>query len=604
MHIHNEIGTLRAHPNGESVFVGSSSGVFFINTVRRAFAQAAANSRRNQISRNEGDASSTFANLPSPEDCIIGTETRSSQLSSNGRTMTTESTETTQNTDASWTRSALNDFGELPTHAIAKELLVTYFQTWHPLFPFLHGPTCLKDIEEIYVTGGGKKPKSLSTAIIFQCLFNIAKLDTPDLILSEKPQGHSVEQLMLALGAVSLRSDLASLQALLAAQLYLVAIMDFRSASTVGGMVIRSMFKSGLHRCPVRYTNLKTDDRDIRKRIFWSAYCLDRYVCQTLGHPLGYQDSDFDVCEPGELDLHEPVPTSNKADLGTSPEETVLHLPANHPSRTHISLHQDQSSPEAGQTGSHFRHNNQERGPAAGSVTADVEHVSRQRRDNQTAQPQFVKCSQLTGRMMELFHKSIHARSADRQHVLFLKADIDAWGNDLPSYPCHSETDSTDLTSLNRDVFLRVAQQQLLLLVNRPSLSLNPASAEFNHAAQICIGAARSIIRLLESHLNSGGSIFWPGSMNAVWMGGLVMAFTCQLKLQQVSRSVCDIISSLKVLKVMKKRWRMAQNCEAVLEMLLDSIQNPEPPIIGTPALSPWKTATKVRCLRRELRGK
>ncbi|KAH6621987.1 fungal-specific transcription factor domain-containing protein [Boeremia exigua] len=572
----NEIGTLRARPNGESLFVGSSSGVFFINTVRRAFSQAAATTYQRQRTTNDAHTSANFASLPSPEDCIIGSETQPSQDWLNARRAAAETTPT-QPERESRRRSNLEDLGTLPDHAVAKELLITYFRTWHPLLPFLHGPTCLGDLEDAYAAGQPRKPKSLSTAIIFQSLFSIAKLDRPDLPSLGASQFQSEEQLMLALSTVSLKCDLASIQALLAAELYFVAIMDVRAASSVGGLVLRSMFKSGLHRCPVRYTHLTSSDHDMRKRMFWSAYCLDRYVSQTLGHPLGIQDSDFDVCAPGDIDLHQPVRTANEADEGTSPEETVLHLPANHPSRQYASPRHGPTSPENSQRERSVQPDDQERSPAW--PVNNRNGTSQLRQENQVAQAQFVRYSKLIGRMMETFHKSIHVRLASRQNILFLKADIDAWGNDL-SQPLPGPTvgDQVQPASLNQDVFFWVARQQLLLLVNRPLLSLDPESAEFRYAAQICIGAARSIIRTLDTHMISGGKLFWPGSIHSVWMSGLVMAFTCQLKLQSTINAVNDITTSLKILKVMAKRWQMAQNCHEVLSMLLDNIQNPETP--------------------------
>ncbi|KAH7357433.1 fungal-specific transcription factor domain-containing protein [Pyrenochaeta sp. MPI-SDFR-AT-0127] len=575
----NEIGTLRARPNGESLFVGSSSGVFFINTVRRAFSRAAATTNRRQPTTSDGLSNANFANLPSPEDCIIGPETQSSQDWLNARGEAAETTPT-QHPHAFGCQGNIEDLGELPDHAVAKELLITYFRTWHPLLPFLHGPTCLSDLEDAYAAGQASKPKSLSTGIIFQCLFNIAKLDRPDLPSLGTSHIRSEEQLMLALSIVSLKCDLPSIQALLAAQLYFVTIMDVRAASSVGGLVLRSIFKSGMHRCPVRYTHLTTNDHDMRKRAFWSAYCLDRYVSQTLGHPLGIQDSDFDVCAPGTIDLHQPVRSVNEADEGTSPEETVLHLPANHPGRQHASPRHASQSPGNGHGEGSIEPDAQDQSAALpGRNVAETDHGSQQRRENQTAQAQFVRYSQLIGRMMETFHKSIHVRTASHQNILFLKADIDAWGNDLPQ-PALSPLlrNQEQPASLDRDVFFWVARQQLLLLVNRPSLSLDPASAEFRYAAQICIGAARSIIRTLESHMDAGGALFWPGSIHSVWMSGLVMAFTCQLKLHSTINAINDIIASLKVLRAMTQRWQMAQNCHEVLSMLLRNIQNPEIP--------------------------
>ncbi|EON61831.1 hypothetical protein W97_01049 [Coniosporium apollinis CBS 100218] len=541
----NEIGTLRALPSGESFFVGSSSGVFFINTVRRAFSHAAATANRHRTTTDDSRANRRPVSLPPPEDCIVGPE---SHVDDNWSSVTGPSPEGNPTRpkatgDTSWFLDKIENLGELPDQAVAKELLITYFRTWHPLLPFLHGPTCLEELETLYARGQATKSNSLSTAIMFQCLFNIAKLDRPDLPALGQSQIRSGEQLMLALGIASLKCDLGSIHALLAAQLYFVATMDLRAASTTGGLVLRSIFKSGLHRCPFRYSHLMTSDRDMRKRVFWSAYTLDRYVSQSLGHPLGIQDSDFDVCPPGKGDLHQPVRPLNGTDEGTSPKEFILHLPANHPGRQNTSPPNSSASlqNESRESSVHVGEEEQQ-AELQEANTVGAEFVSQRRRENQSVQAQFVRYSQLVGRMVEMFHKSIHVRSASRQNILFLKADIDAWGNDLP-YPSTTlfaqvNDSEPQSVTLNQDVFFWVARQQLLLLVNRPSLSLEPTSGEFRHAAQICIGAARSIIRTLKSHINSGGALFWPGFMSAVWMSGLVMAFACQLKLHSISNAI------------------------------------------------------------------
>ncbi|OAL45125.1 hypothetical protein IQ07DRAFT_648393 [Pyrenochaeta sp. DS3sAY3a] len=554
----HEIGTLRALPNGESVFVGSSSGVFFINTVRRAFVHAAA-THRNRVS---GDNTSTpLTSLPSPEECIYGSE---------------------PHVDAVQPQN--DGLGELPNHDTAKELVMTYFRTWHPLVPFLHGPTCLTELENLYArrsdTSGQRRKHQLAWAVIFQCLFNIAKLERPDLPTLGRAGFRSEEQLLNSLSSLSLKCDIESIQALLTAQLYFVAAMHLQAASSTGGIVLRSIYKSGLHRCPVRYSAFGATERDMRKRVFWSAYTLDRFTSQSLGHPLGIQDSDVDVCQPGLVELHEPVSTINGAQGGTSPEETILHLPANHPQRIPKSVHTTTEATEPTDAQEHSINQQEDEGAYQNSAIerSVAESTSQRRHQNQSVQAQFVRYSRLVGRVLETFHKSIHFRSTSARDVLLLKADIDAWGNSLPHpwlfhqpAPIGGASPGTD--SLNQDVFFEVARQHLLLLVNRPSLSLKPTSAEFRHAIQVCIGASRSIIRILETHLNAGGSLFWPGQPSAVWMGGLIMVFACQLRLHSISNAISEILASLRVLKVITPRWSMAKNCHDVLSWLLECIQ-------------------------------
>ncbi|KAF2012938.1 hypothetical protein BU24DRAFT_465287 [Aaosphaeria arxii CBS 175.79] len=557
----NEIGTLRSLPNGESVFVGSSSGVFFINTVRRAFSHAAATTSRR---RSVNDHSVlTPAALASPEECILGPESQGERLRSD--------------------RNVPDGLGDLPPHAVATDLVISYFRTWHPLLPFLHGPTCLQELESLYSRDGEsqtRRPRSQTLAITLQCLFNLAKLDRPDLPSLGNSHIRSDEQLLSSLGPIALRRDLASIQALLAAQLYFVATMSLQAASTTGGLILRSVYKSGLHRCPFRYSTLDASDRDIRKRVFWSVYTLDRYISQSLGYPLGIQDSDIDVCLPGAVELHEPVMPEKGIEEGTSPQDSILHLPANHPQRQHASEDSETESPGIRTRESIGQAHEGERtfNPSAQNAPNESDAASQRRKQHQSVQANFVRYSGLVGRMLETFHKSIHVRSANRQNILLLKADIDAWGNDMP-LRTNFQPANADSESIGHEVFFQVARQQLILLVNRPSLSLEPSSAEFRHAIQICIGASRSIIQLLEGHFSSLKILFWPGFMSAVWMSGLVLVFACQLKLHGMSNGISDISASLRIIETMTQRWKIAQNCHDALSMLLENIQQPLAPI-------------------------
>lgn len=80
--------------------------------------------------------------------------------------------------------------------------------------------------------------------------------------------------------------------------------MSLHTASTVVGLLFRSIFLAGLHHFPASYGELSSDNCDMRKRIFWSAFVIDCYLSQALGHPLGIQDSDIDVCSLTSPELH------------------------------------------------------------------------------------------------------------------------------------------------------------------------------------------------------------------------------------------------------------------------------------------------------------
>lgn len=504
-----ERGSLRTSGDGRSQFIGSSSGVYFVNTVRRAFADADA--RLSSVFQDKDN--------PSPEDCLVADE-------DDGRSTTRrpgEASTAPSRAPSPGPGAGLPvDLGRPPPHDVARQLFMTYFQTWHRFFPFLHGPTVAKDIESLYsssdeapsYTTATQGPPSglalpLARVIILQCLFNLASLHGGVELPAASRIGKPSRVLSCLLGLAA-KGDIISIQALFAAQVLLVARMSLRTAVVVAGLLSRAIFLAGLHRCPVRYRELSADDCDIRKRLFWSIYVLDRFLSQALGHPLGIQDSDVDVCSLAGPELH------HRQFLPHDPPDNSDGAAANdHPSQYSY------STPGGDQeTG----------GPApGGSSEGPGRHLILFCQ---------VEYSRLLGRALELFHKSIHVRSLNPSTVLSLRTDMNVWWNSLPSelhdfgFVTDTDKPSDNPSQLfSAPGFFGLLHHQLRLLIHRPWLSLEPSTAEFQSALQICIGSSRDIILNMRKQRSAGHALFWPGHLSAVWMAGIILAFACHLQL-------------------------------------------------------------------------
>lgn len=492
-----ERGSLRTQ-NGRSHFIGSSSGVFFVSTVRHAFANAG--------SQVVSAAASQSAAVP--EDCFVPNEddASSEELPALGAGSSVPLvSRSPANTAVRLSREIPPELGSPPPPDVARELFMTYFRTWHIFFPFLHGPTVASDLEWLYLdnverlgssvndthtwersVNGCQQPLPLPRAIILQCVFNLAALHGA-VQLPATSQIQSPRSILPCLIGFAAQGDTLSIQAMFAVELLLVARMSLRTAVIVAGLLSRTIFLAGLHRCPVRYEELSEEDCDIRKRLFWSIYVVDRYLSQALGHPLGIQDSDIDVCSV------------------TGPE---LHV---HPESTAASHDRAQATPQSDSSS----RNNLRR-----ILGCQVEHA------------------RLLGRTVELFHKSIHVRSIDPQTVLSLRTDLDAWWNSLPanlqesSFEPETSTESQKLgESFNASAFFLLLNNQLRLLMNRPWLSLEPSTPEFQSALQTCIAASRDIIISAKKMREASCALFWPGHLSAVWMAGILLAFACHLDL-------------------------------------------------------------------------
>ncbi|OKL59338.1 hypothetical protein UA08_05394 [Talaromyces atroroseus] len=499
----SEIGSLITHSNNESHFVGSSSGVFFVNTVRQAFAKSLGPYQASPAPAPE---------FPAPEDTIVGPpkspqvkqdDTRSRVMTESRRTWT-------------YDPHIAHLLGKAPALENARQLMMMYFKLWHPLFPFLHGPTFLQAMEAFYsestATDSGfsnmmSEHSRACWTTILQSVFNISSILQPDLRLAQESKITSAASALKLVDVLVNRHDILSLQALLALQLYLVATMSLRSASLLGGAILRSILHAGFHRCPYRYQQLNSHDRQLRKRLFWCFYAVDRYLSQALGLPLGLQDSDIDVCLPGAHECHV-VGTSSSAQLSyPSQLERTSEQATNVNSQDNLSQNMSWSS----------------------SKSPQKEQLNRE-----AILAGYVMYGNLTGRALELFHKSIHKREVRRSAVLFLVSDVHKWWNNLPSAlqglneqsvidlstHSHNEESSFDLSP-----FFSILYEHLILCINRPFLSLEPSSPDFCSGLQICISSARNILSSLKTQLARGQALFWPGLLSATYMAGTIFPF-------------------------------------------------------------------------------
>ncbi|KAJ9612663.1 hypothetical protein H2204_015037 [Knufia peltigerae] len=553
----SEIGTLKKLPNHGTAWLGSSSGVYFVNTVRRAF--SAAFGASNLAGPNA---------VPASEDILTGEDAE-------GRSYNGPLHEGPCETD-SLPQVLTSALGKPPERKIAFQLVTSFFTVWHPLFPFLHGPTFLKDMEAIYLnqrrhakaTREHPSPTDLRKLITFQLVINIASLDRSDILLPMESRIKSNADVSRVAGCLALSHDITNIQAILAAELYLAATLAIRQASTVAGIVVKLIYHAGLHRCPLRYAQLSADDCEIRKRIFWSAYALDRHCNLSLGDPNVIQDDDIDVCLSGP-ELHKAVWRPMMPQDG---DETMAMPPPRPLSDESRNAQQDKEGPEA-----------------------------REKRLREAALTAYVQWGKLTGQIIEVFHKSINHRFPKHEQILRLTSDIETWWNDLPAFLTgeadpgqHHDVPDTSSThkSSSADAsflppqqhlssFFKILYHRLLLLVNRPRLSLDQSTPEFQHGLQVCIRASRGIVAGLKSHRSHGQSMFLPGLLSAVWMSGLIIAFACQLGKYAKARALSDIQTCLSILDSMNTRWYTVQNCHKVLNLLMINIQSRKASVNG-----------------------
>ncbi|ETS78144.1 hypothetical protein PFICI_10206 [Pestalotiopsis fici W106-1] len=559
-----EIGSFDAFNPQKSEFIGSSSGVFFVNTVFHTFA------RHRRAAPQGGIEAPEPAGTPSVHE-YVGTAEPEQPTATPRPPINDLSGQAHSNAYG----IDLPGLGEPPCEKVAKNLMKHYFQYWHPFYPFLHGPTFFDSLESIYHSESSNPEDhsqayhdKLCRAVTYQCIFNIAASAHPHK-LPEASQIRSPSVLTDIVGTLSARHDVASFQALIAVELYLISIMSLRPASTVHGLLVRLVYHSGLHRCPFRYIQLTREMCEMRKRILWSVYTMDRYLSQSLGYPLGLQDSDIDVCIPGAEELHKPVTlrlgSGNPAH--SSVEDTRSHLPRSR--STPRSTEDNQLVPQTLQ-----------QMPSTIS-TGSIGHGGNDPPASQTpafrVQGHFVTYSQLVAEALELFHKSLHTRSATLEKITDLTCRIQSWWNGLPvEFQDDDILDGKENGSHGPFVaFFTISYHHLLILINRPFLSLKQDTMDFRSSLQRAIGASRGVVSKLRLISQDPFLTSCPAILSATWMAGLVLAFATMLDMYPLSKADIEINKCLVALRSMSPRWTNARSCQHALKALLSRLHTP-----------------------------
>ncbi|KAL4949455.1 fungal-specific transcription factor domain-containing protein [Aspergillus filifer] len=290
----HELGVMRQSTNnGSASFLGSSSGIHFIRVVYNAFARRSAHLSQPQQASKE-------TQVPGEDDRLHDQDHRHRPDLWLPHELSLQATTAmfSFETLVQWTRG--------------------YFENWHSMFPFLSGPAFLVILE--HISRDGFNNLSIADGIVVRSIVSISLLDrrhSNSSVQGPVPKAlvfRSVHQAMESLYTLFCEPPTVPiLQAAFGVQLFLTSLLRLNAASRVGGVIIRTAFHLGLHRCPARFT-FSTSETATRRRLFWSIYCLERYLSQALGTPLGIQDDDIDVCYPN-AEIHGQVDEDHRLRL-------------------------------------------------------------------------------------------------------------------------------------------------------------------------------------------------------------------------------------------------------------------------------------------------
>ncbi len=157
-----------------------------------------------------------------------------------------------------------------PSRLTSDQLINVFFQEWAPLFPILHRPTFLT-LYEKYVSDVDTVTDKAEIAQL-NLVFGIAALSKRN--CSPEELSSFELQWKAAIDAILKENSMATLQALLLAQIFCIQQGDLQTLLTYKGLSMTLSARLGLHQSQKRFA-LGTLTSETRKKIFWTLYTVD-----------------------------------------------------------------------------------------------------------------------------------------------------------------------------------------------------------------------------------------------------------------------------------------------------------------------------------------
>jgi hypothetical protein len=192
---------------------------------------------------------------------------------------------------------AIRAFQDIPiglptTETLTTQLSEAFFDTIHLQYPFLHKPSHERLIHETFKPGAQDEIATFQVTMV---------LSISALILSrrshvELPSAGWCAAAVKRFSSLHVGNSMRGLQCLLLLMIY---AMDSPSshfnAWSINYQCIAMVIDLGLQRKPSRATSLSFLQREMRTRIFWVVYSLDRMLSTMMGRPIGLRDEACDL---------------------------------------------------------------------------------------------------------------------------------------------------------------------------------------------------------------------------------------------------------------------------------------------------------------------
>ncbi|KAJ5609961.1 hypothetical protein N7510_006680 [Penicillium lagena] len=187
-----------------------------------------------------------------------------------------------------------DDSFELPHRSVADRLVDAYFKHRHPLNTYLHEGDFRRRYHRLWLSqdSGGEEANAQNLAWfgLVNLVLMFGSEDAPGASRPPIERSRYFKRAKTLIFSCILQTGTIELvQALLLMGQYLHGSLELENSWTVVGLAIRSAQGLGLHLDPASFTT-NVVKQEIRKRVWWGCFVIDRVLSTKVGRPPTIQD--------------------------------------------------------------------------------------------------------------------------------------------------------------------------------------------------------------------------------------------------------------------------------------------------------------------------
>jgi hypothetical protein len=184
----------------------------------------------------------------------------------------------------------------LPGREQATELARIYFNAVHPQYPILHEPSFMQGLNFLYDSPGQTPENDAAVSFQVNMVLAIASSILSSRVRSHVPGESYCLSALQHLERLNIQNSVSGLQCILLLLIFTIHSPYMKlNVWYLNYHCIAAVLELGLQRDVTTSSGISLLDQELRTRIFWTIFTLDRTIATMMGRPIGLRDEACDL---------------------------------------------------------------------------------------------------------------------------------------------------------------------------------------------------------------------------------------------------------------------------------------------------------------------